>query len=174
MSPYAFHQWWLNVDDSEVGELLKIFTFLSHDEIETLVAESAEKPWLRAGQRRLADEITTTVHGAEETQHASAAAAALFGGGDLHELSFDTLAAALREAGATSVSSLLPVVDLLVETGLAKSKGEARRTISEGGAYLNNVRVEDPDAAPQQADLIAGSWLVLRRGKKQFAGVEVG
>jgi tyrosyl-tRNA synthetase len=174
MSPYAFHQWWLNVDDSQVGELLRIFTFLSHDEISALEAETAEKPWLRLGQKRLADEVTTFVHGAEETEHAKAAAAALFGTGDLHGLSPTTLAAALREAGSTSVTSLRPVVDLLVETGLAKSRGEARRTITEGGAYLNNVRVEDPDAEPQTTDLIGGSWLVLRRGKKHFAGVEVG
>jgi tyrosyl-tRNA synthetase len=174
MSPYAFYQWWLNVDDSQVGELLRIFTFLSRDEIEALEAETAEKPWLRVGQRRLADEVTTFVHGAAETAHAKAAAAALFGGGDLHGLSPSTLAAALREAGSTSVGSLLPVVDLLVETGLAKSRGDARRTITEGGAYLNNVRVDDPEAEPQPSDLIGGSWLVLRRGKKHFAGVEVG
>jgi tyrosyl-tRNA synthetase len=174
MSPYAFHQWWLNVDDSQVGELLRIFTFLSREEIETVEAESAEKPWLRIGQRRLADEVTTFVHGAAETEQAKAAASALFGGGDLHGLSPSTLAAALREAGSVSVASLHPVVDLLVETGLAKSRGEARRTITEGGAYLNNVRVDDPDAAPQASDLIGGSWLVLRRGKKSFAGVEVG
>jgi tyrosyl-tRNA synthetase len=174
MSPYAFYQWWLNVDDSQVGELLRIFTFLSHDEIEALEVETQEKPWLRTGQRRLADEVTTFVHGAEETEHAKAAAAALFGGGDLHALSPTTLSSALREAGSTSVVELLPVVDLLVEAGLAKSRGEARRTIAEGGAYVNNVRVEEPEATPQTSDLIGGSWLVLRRGKKQFAGVEVG
>jgi tyrosyl-tRNA synthetase len=174
MSPYAFHQWWLNVDDSQVGELLKIFTFLDRSEIEAIEAETAEKPWLRSGQKRLADEVTTFVHGADETENAKAAAAALFGTGDLHGLSQTTLAAALREAGSTSVPGLVPVVDLLVETGLAKSKGDARRTISEGGAYLNNVRVEDPEAQPSDADLIGGSWLVLRKGKKHFAGVEVG
>jgi tyrosyl-tRNA synthetase len=174
MSPYAFHQFWLNVDDSQVGEMLRLFTFLSRDGIEGLEAETAEKPWLRSGQKALADEITTLVHGPEETEHAKAAAAALFGGGDLHALSAATLAAALREAGSTSVPALLPVVDLMVETGLVKSRGEARRTITEGGAYLNNVRVEDPDAEPAQSDLIGGSWLVLRRGKKSFAGVEVG
>jgi tyrosyl-tRNA synthetase len=174
MSPYAFHQWWLNVDDSQVGELLKIFTFLDREEIGAVEEEVREKPWLRAGQKRLADEVTTFVHGADETDNAKAAAAALFGGGDLHELSPATLTAALREAGSTSIGSLVPVVDLLVETGLAKSKGEARRTIAEGGAYLNNVRVEDPEAEPASSDLIGGSWLVLRRGKKQFAGVEVG
>jgi tyrosyl-tRNA synthetase len=174
MSPYAFYQWWLNVDDSQVGELLRIFTFLSHDEIEALEVETQEKPWLRTGQRRLADEVTTFVHGAEETEHAKAAAAALFGGGDLHALSPTTLSSALREAGSTSVVELLPVVDLLVEAGLAKSRGEARRTIAEGDTYVNSVRVEDPEATPQTSDLIGGSWLVLRRGKKQFAGVEVG
>jgi tyrosyl-tRNA synthetase len=174
MSPYAFHQWWLNVDDSQVGELLKIFTFLSQEEIEALEAVTENEPWKRSGQKRLADEVTTFVHGVEETESAKAAAAALFGGGDLHALSAATLSAALREAGSTSVPTLAPLVDLLVETGLVKSKGEARRTISEGGAYLNNVRVEDPEAQPATSDLIGGSWLVLRKGKKQFAGVEVG
>ncbi len=174
MSPYAFHQFWLNVDDAQVGQLLRLFTFLGRDRIEALEAETADQAWLRSGQKALADAVTTLVHGAEETEHAKAAAAALFGGGDLHALSTATLAAALREAGSAAVPGLLPVVDLMVETGLAKSRGEARRTISEGGAYLNNVRVEDPEAEPQQSDLIDGSWLVLRRGKKNFAGVEVG
>jgi tyrosyl-tRNA synthetase len=174
MSPYTFHQWWLNVDDSQVSQMLRLFTFLSRAEIEAIEAETTEKPWLRSGQKRLADEITTLVHGQDETDHARAAAAALFGGGDLHALSTSTLEAALREAGSTAVPALVPVVDLLVETGLAKSRGEARRTITEGGAYLNNVRVEDPEAEPQPTDLIGGSWLVLRRGKKNFAGVEVG
>ena len=174
MSPYAFHQFWLNVDDAQVGSMLRSFSELSHEQIEVLEAETREKPWLRSGQKQLADELTTLVHGAAETAHAKDAAAALFGGGDLHELSPTTLAAALREAGSASVPALPPVVALLVATGLAKSKGEARRTIAEGGAYLNNVRIEDGEAMPQPTDLIAGSWLVLRRGKKQFAGVEVG
>jgi tyrosyl-tRNA synthetase len=174
MAPYSFHQWWLNVDDAQVGELLRIFTFLGRDDIEALERETKEKPWLRAGQKRLADEVTTLVHGAEETRHAKTAAEALFGGGDLHGLSTTTLSAALREAGSTRVPALMPVVDLLVEAGLAKSRGEARRTIAEGGAYVNNVRVDDPDASPASSDLIGGSWLVLRKGKKQFAGVEVG
>jgi len=176
MSPYAFYQFWLNVEDEKVGELLRAFTFLSRAEIEELEATHAEKPFLRAGQKALAEHVTTLVHGAEETERIKAASAALFGGGDLSGLSPDTLGAALREAGATTVdgSGGLPsVVDLLVETGLAKSKGEARRTIGEGGAYLNNNRVEDPEASPSAADLVGGSWLVLRRGKKNFAGVEV-
>jgi tyrosyl-tRNA synthetase len=176
MSPYAFYQFWLNVEDEKVGELLRVFTFLSREEIEELEAQHAEKPFLRAGQKALAEHVTTLVHGAEETERIKAASAALFGGGDLTGLSPDTLGAALREAGATTVDGtdgLPSVVDLLVETGLAKSKGEARRTIGEGGAYLNNRRVEDADAVATRADLVAGSWLVLRRGKKNFAGVEV-
>jgi tyrosyl-tRNA synthetase len=174
MSPYAFYQFWLNVDDSQVVDMLKVFTFLSHPEIEELAQQTEEKPFLRAGQRALAEHVTTLVHGAEETGHVQAAATALFGGGDLHALSAATLGAALREAGSASVTGEMPsVVDLLVETGLVKSRGDARRTIAEGGAYLNNERVEDADLVPSPGDLLGGSWLVLRRGKKTFAGVEV-
>jgi tyrosyl-tRNA synthetase len=176
MSPYAFYQFWLNVEDEKVGELLRIFTFLSRAEIEELEARHAEKPFLRVGQKTLADHVTSLVHGPEETERIKQASAALFGGGDLTGLSPDTLAAALREAGVTRVDAgdgMPTVVDLLVGTGLAKSKGEARRTVGEGGAYLNNVRVEDPEQAPGPHDLIGGAWLVLRRGKKNFAGVEV-
>ncbi len=154
--------------------LLKVFTFLDREEIEALEEETRERPWLRAGQKHLADEVTTLVHGQQETDQAKAAAAALFGGGDLHALSASTLAAALAETGAAQVGGEMPgVVDLMVETGLVKSKGEARRTIGEGGVYLNNVRVQDPDLVPGQNDLIGGEWLVLRRGKKHFAGVQV-
>jgi tyrosyl-tRNA synthetase len=174
MSPYAFHQFWLNVEDEKVGEMLRIFTFLSHEEIEALEELTKEKPFLRAGQKALADAVTTEVHGAEETENAKAAAAALFGTGDLHELPPATLAAALREAGATRAAKGTAVVDLLVETGLAKSKGDARRTIGEGGAYVNNERVTDVEHVPGDADLLGGSWLVLRRGKKNLAGVELG
>src|SRR5688500_5713083 len=168
LSPYAFHQFWLNVEDEKVGELLRIFTFLSHDEIESLEAQTAEKPFLRAGQKALADAVTTEVHGVEETEHAKAAASALFGTGDPRELNGETLAAALREAGSTNATKGTGVVDLLVETGLVKSKGEARRTISEGGAYLNNERIIDVEQVPDDDDLIAGGWLVLRRGKKNL------
>ncbi|GAW49892.1 MULTISPECIES: tyrosine--tRNA ligase [unclassified Nocardioides] len=176
MSPYAFYQFWLNVEDEKVGELLRIFSFQSRAEIEAIEAQHADKPYLRVGQRALAEQVTTLVHGAEETAQAIAAAEALFGGGDLTGLSAATLAAALREAGSATVDGDEPlpsVVDLLVLSGLAKSKGDARRTVSEGGAYLNNARVEDPDQVPGPDDLIGGSWLVLRRGKKNFAGVEV-
>jgi len=175
-SPYAFYQFWLNQDDRDVVPLLKYFTFRSHEEIDDLARQTEEKPFLRAAQRALAEDVTTLTHGPAETDRITAAAAALFGTGDLTGLSPDTLAAALREAGATQVGlaeGLPTVVDLLVASGLSKSKGEARRTVGEGGAYLNNVRVEDPEQRPGEADLIAGSWLVLRRGKKNFAGVEV-
>jgi tyrosyl-tRNA synthetase len=173
MSPYAFHQFWLNVEDEKVGELLRIFTFLSREEIEDLEAQTEEKPFLRAGQKALADAVTTLVHGERETEQAKAAAAALFGSGDLAGLNAATLAAALREAGSVRASAGTSLVDLFVACGLVKSKGEARRTISEGGAYLNNQRISDPDLVPGEQHVVAGGWLVLRRGKKHLAGVEL-
>jgi tyrosyl-tRNA synthetase len=175
MSPYAFYQFWLNAEDEKVAELLRIFTFLPRDEIEALEARHAEQPFRREAQRTLAEHVTTLVHGAEETERIRAASAALFGGGDLSALGTTTLAAALTEAGSTEVDRAngLGIVELLVASGLAGSKGEARRTVNEGGAYLNNERVTDPDAAAAEADLIGGEWLVLRKGKKNFAGVRV-
>jgi tyrosyl-tRNA synthetase len=172
MSPYAFHQFWLNAEDAKVGELLRIFTFLSREEIEDLEAQTTEKPYLRAAQKALADAVTTEVHGPDETLQAKSAAAALFGGGDLHALSPATLDAALREAGSATAPLGTGVVDLFVEAGLVRSKGEARRVIAEGGAYLNNARVTDPELAPGEQDLIGG-WVVLRRGKKNLAGVRL-
>ena len=176
MSPYAFYQFWLNAEDAKVGELLRIFTFLSREEIEALDEQTAEKPFLRAGQKALAEHVTTLVHGAAETERIKAASAALFGGGELGDLSSATLGAALREAGSVQVKradGIANIVDLLVESGLAASKGAARRMIGEGGAYLNNQRIEDPEFTPGESDLVAGSWLVLRRGKKNLAGLEV-
>ena len=175
-SPYAFYQFWLNSDDRDVVDLLKYYTFRSREEIEQLARQTEEEPFRRAAQRALADDVTTLVHGHEETERIKAAAAALFGGGDLTDLSPETLGAALREAGSVQVKradGLPTVVDLLVETGLSASKGAARRTVGEGGAYLNNHRVDSPDHVPSEGDLIGGSWLVLRRGKKNLAGVEV-
>ncbi|RNL79271.1 tyrosine--tRNA ligase [Nocardioides marmorisolisilvae] len=174
MSPYAFHQFWLNAEDAKIGELLRVFTFLSRAEIEDLEKQTAETPHLRAGQKALADAVTTLVHGAEETENAKAAAAALFGGGALVDLNPATLASALREAGATQASLGTSYVDLLVGSGLVKSRGDARRTIAEGGAYLNNERVTDPELVPDESHLVAGGWLVLRRGKRNLAGVEIG
>jgi tyrosyl-tRNA synthetase len=176
MSPWAFYQFWLNVEDSKVGELLRVFTFLEREEIEDLERQTEEKPYLRAGQRRLAQEVTALVHGPDETERIKAAAAALFGAGDLHQLDGATLGAALREAGGGEVprgAGMPTVVDLLVAAGLAESRGAARRTVGEGGAYLNNERVADPDHRPTESDLVAGDWLVLRRGKRNLAGVRV-
>jgi tyrosyl-tRNA synthetase len=176
LSPYAFYQFWLNVEDEKVGELLRVFTFLDHDEIASLEEQTEEKPFLRAGQKALAEHMTTMVHGADETARIKAASSALFGGGALEELDVATLSAALREAGSTRLrraDAMPTVVDLLVASGLSRSKGEARRTVAEGGAYVNNRRVAEPDAAPAPEDLLGGSWLVLRRGKKNLAGVEV-
>jgi tyrosyl-tRNA synthetase len=175
-SPYAFYQFWLNADDRDVVDLLKYYTFRSREEIEDLARQTEEKPFLRAAQRALADDVTSMVHGPEETERIKAASAALFGSGDLVDLSPATLGAALREAGSVQVKKadgIPSIVDLFVESGLVTSKGAARRTIGEGGAYLNNHRVEDPELTPGESDLIGGTWLVLRRGKKNLAGVEV-
>ncbi|CAN5516040.1 tyrosine--tRNA ligase [soil metagenome] len=176
LSPYGFFQFWLNVEDEKVGELLRAFTLLPHAAIEDLEAQTVDKPFLRAGQKALAEHMTTMVHGATETRQIQDASAALFGGGALRELDGSTLAAALREAGSTAVEradGLPGILDLFVASGLSTSKGDARRTVGEGGAYLNNERVEDPDLVPTEDDLLGGSWLVLRRGKKNLAGVEV-
>lgn len=174
MSPYAFHQFWLNVEDAKVGEMLRVFTFLSREEIDELEAQHAEKPFLRAAQKALADHMTTLVHGAGETEQAKQAAAALLGGGDLATLSSTTLVAAITEAGAVELErgeELPTYVDLFLAAGLVSSKGEARRTIGEGGAYVNNVRLEDNEGALDEKDLLGDGWVVLRRGKKKFAGV---
>jgi tyrosyl-tRNA synthetase len=175
LSPYAFYQFWLNVEDVKVGELLRVFTFLDREEIAELELQTEEKPFLRAGQKALAEHVTSLVHGEEETERIKAASAALFGGGDLRALHPETLGAALAEAGAASVpraDELPTIVELLVDAGLCESRNAARRTVSEGGAYLNNERVTDPELRPTAEDLV-GEWLVLRRGKKSFAGVRV-
>jgi tyrosyl-tRNA synthetase len=173
-SPYAFYQYWVNVDDRDVGAYLRYFTFLDHAEIEALDAETAARPQARAAQRRLAQELTTLVHGAAETARVEAASRALFGQGELEDLDAATLAAALAETPNASVTSPLPgVADLFTLTGLAASKSAARRTVAEGGAYVNNVRVEDPDLVPGPERLLHGRWLVLRKGKRTLAGVEV-
>ena len=172
-SPYAFYQYWINVDDRDAGRYLRFFTFLDADEIRGLEEATASRPAAREAQRRLAQEMTTLVHGAEETARVEAASRALFGQGELAELEADTLAAALQEAPHARVGSPLPpVAELLVATGLDASRSAARRTISEGGAYVNNARVGDPDAVAEPADLLHGRWLVLRKGKRNVAGVE--
>ena len=173
-SPYAFYQYWINVDDRDAGRYLRFFTFLDRDEITDLEKATAERPAAREAQRRLAQEMTTLVHGAQETAGVEAASRALFGQGELTALEPATLAAALHETPHARVGSPLPpVAELLVATGLDASRSAARRTISEGGAYVNNVRVSDPDAVADPADLLHGRWLVLRKGKRNVAGVEL-
>jgi tyrosyl-tRNA synthetase len=173
-SPYTFFQYWVNVDDADAGRYLRFFTFLSHEEIEALEKSTAERPAAREAQRRLASELTTLVHGPEETAKVIAASQALFGRGELRQLDPDVLSAALTEASYVEISAPLPsVIDLLTRTGLSASRSAARRTVDEGGAYLNNVRVSDGEAVPTAADLLPGGWLVLRRGKRQLAGVHV-
>jgi tyrosyl-tRNA synthetase len=174
-SPYAFYQFWINADDRDVPGLLRMFTFLPHEQIESLDADTRERPHLRAGQRVLAQELTTLVHGADQTTRVEAASSALFGKGDLAGLDAETLGAALHETPHVRVPAgeLPSLVDLLSATELSPSKSAARRAVSEGGAYLNNVRQSDPDYRPGSDDLVHGRWLVLRRGKRAVAGVEV-
>lgn len=175
MSPYAFYQSWIQAEDSKVVEYLRQFTFLDLEEISAIEAEHVEKPGLRAAQRRLAAEVTTLVHGAEETAAAELASRALFGRGELTDLPEATLAAALREAGAVGLSAgdSPTIVDALVATGLADSRSAARRAVGEGGAYVNNERVSDPDLELSGELLLHGSWAVLRKGKKSISGVSV-
>ncbi|MHC0431364.1 tyrosine--tRNA ligase [Streptomyces sp. O3] len=172
-TPYAFYQFWLNADDRDIPKFLRIFSFKSRAEIEELEKLTEERPQARAAQRALAEELTTLVHGAEECAAVIAASKALFGQGDLAELDEATLSAALSEVPHARVAELGPVVDLLAEVGLVASKSAARRTVKEGGAYVNNAKVTGEDAVPSAADLLHGRWLVLRRGKKNLAAIEV-
>jgi len=173
-SPYAFYQFWINSDDRDVMQYLRYFSFKSREELEELEKATAERPQARLAQRALAEEITTLVHGAEEAQQAITASQALFGRGSLDSLSAATLRSALAETGLLAVRGELPTVAaLLKETGLVASANEARRTIAEGGAYLNNERISDGEAVPPASALLQGRFLVLRRGKKSFAGVEL-
>ena len=172
-TPYAFYQFWLNADDRDIPQFLRIFSFRSRAEIEELERLTAERPQARAGQRALAEELTTLVHGAEQCAAVIAASKALFGQGELSELDEATLRAALAELPYAKVPALAPVVDLMAEVGLVPSKSAARRTIKEGGAYVNNAKVTEEDAVPAPDQLLHGRWLLLRRGKKNLAAVEL-
>ena len=172
-SPYAWYQYFFNTADADVVRYLRWFTFLSADELAELEESTANRPHERAAQRRLARELTTLVHGASATESVEHASGALFGRGELDRLDEATLAAALRE---TSVAELAPggqggIIDLLVATGLSASKGEARRTVAEGGVSVNNVRIDSDEWVAGPSDFLHGRWLVLRRGKRNIAGV---
>jgi len=170
-SPYAMYQFWLNTDDADVADRLKVFTFLTRAEIEQVVAAHDSEPFRRIGQKRVALEVTTLVHGADAAAAAIAASEALFGQGDLSTLDAATLASALRELPHAELAAGTPVVSALVETGLVASLGEARRAIAQGGVSLDGVKVDD-DAAVVTGSL-PGGVSVLRRGKKTLAGVFV-
>ncbi|AOD23382.1 MULTISPECIES: tyrosine--tRNA ligase [Rhodococcus] len=174
-SPYAWYQYFVNAADADVMKYLRWFTFLDKDELAELETATTERPHAREAQKRLAAEMTTLVHGAHNTAAVELASRALFGRGELGELDEPTLAAALTEASVTELRAGEPdtIIDLLVASGLCESKGAARRTIKEGGASVNNVRIASEEWTPRDGELLHGRWLVLRRGKRNFAGVRV-
>ena len=177
-SPYAFYQFWLNTDDRDVATYLRVLSFRSRDEIEELEKATAERPAARLAQRALADELTALVHGEQQRAAVVAASLALFGRGELSALDVVTLRDATAELPSAVVrrvdgAPLPSVVELFMETGLAPSRSAARRAVAEGGAYVNNVRVTDEGHIPADNDLLAGRWLLLRRGKRHLAAVEV-
>lgn len=173
MSPYAFYQFWLQVEDADVVRFLKIFTFLDRARIEELEVEVAERPHARAAQKALAAEVTKLVHGEEEYERVLTATNALWGGGDLRAIDADTLASATSDLPrATLKLGEATMVDALVETGLEKGRGAARRTIASGGAYLNNVKREDTEAVFTADDVLPGHRLLIRKGRRNLAVIE--
>ncbi len=177
MSPYAFYQYWFNVEDADVERFLKIFSWKPLDEIAGIVAQHNETPGKRLGQRTLAEEITAWVHGADGARRAVAASQVMFGGA-LDDLSDADLEPLLADVPSSTLprdelAAGVPLIDLLARTGLAKSKGAARRTLDQGGVYLNNQRV-DGDRPVTTSDLGTESMLVLRMGKKAYHIVRVG
>ncbi len=172
-SPYTWYQYFINTADADVIRYLRWFTFLSAEELAELQEATEQRPHERAAQRRLARELTTLVHGQQATESAEHASRALFGRGELDRLDEPTRAAALQEASVADLEPGAPdsIVDLLVASGLVQSRGAARRTVAEGGAYVNNRRIEAEDWVPEPSDYLHGRWLVLRRGKRNIAGV---
>ena len=168
-SPYAMYQFWLNTDDADVIDRLKVFTFLHRSEIEELAEKVKSEPHLREAQRTLALQVTEIVHSREEAESARDASAALFGSGDLRALDAQTIAAALRELPNARVQKGVSVVAALVETGLVESNGAARRAIAQGGVSVNKIKVDSEEAVID--DLLAGGVAVLARGKKSLAGL---
>ncbi|MDN8627086.1 tyrosyl-tRNA synthetase [Corynebacterium mucifaciens] len=173
-SPYTWYQYFVNTADADVIRYLRWFTFLDQEELARLEVEVEERPFKREAQRRLAQEMTDLVHGVEAREAVELASQALFGRAELADLDEATLSASLSETDVFEFASAeeTTIVDLLVGAGLADSKGAARRSIKEGGAYVNNVRIEDEAWFPAESDYLHGAWLVLRRGKKNFAGAK--
>jgi tyrosyl-tRNA synthetase len=175
-SPYAFFQYWLNSDDKDVINFLKVFSFKSRAEIEALEKSHNENPGAREAHRELARELTSLVHSPEIAQRVEDAARALFGQGDLTELDEATLAGALSELPRVQVKSgeEIPTwVDLLAATGVVDSKSAARRIVKEGGAYLNNEKVAAEDFRLEKTHFLCGKYAVLRKGKRDLAAVEL-
>ncbi len=168
-SPYAFHQYWLNVEDASVVALLKVLTERGREEVGELARAVAEEPWKRAAQRVLADDVTTLVHGSEAATAARAAGEALFGRGDLRALDGATLRDAAAELPTGAVEIGMPLVDALVAVGLAESRNSARRTLGEGGGSINGEKVLDAERTIRAEDVLAGGVVVLRRGRKNLA-----
>ncbi len=175
-SPYAFFQYWLNTDDKDVVNFLKVFSFKTHEEIEELERSHLANPGLREAHRALARELTSLVHTEETTTRVESAARALFGQGDLNELDEETLSAALAELPRTTISKDQDIptwVDLLAATGVVDSKSAARRIVKEGGAYLNNEKISGEDFVLQKTDFLCGKYALLRKGKRDLAAVEL-
>jgi tyrosyl-tRNA synthetase len=175
-SPYAFYQYWIGTDDADVERFLKTFSFKSREELEALFVELKENPGARVAHRALAEELTTLVHGEQECANAQAAAKALFGQGDIFELDQKTLESALSQLPRTTIAkgAAFPTwVDLLAATGVVDSKSAARRIVKEGGAYLNNQKISGEEFAPSESDLIHSRFLLLRKGKRDLAAVEI-
>lgn len=175
-SPYAFYQYWIGTDDADVERFLKTFSFKSREELEALFVELKENPGARVAHRALAEELTTLVHGPQECANAQAAAKALFGQGDIFELDQKTLESALSQLPRTTIAKgeAFPTwVDLLAATGIVDSKSAARRIVKEGGAYLNNQKISGEEFAPSESDLIHSRFLLLRKGKRDLAAVEI-
>jgi tyrosyl-tRNA synthetase len=168
-TPYAFFQFWLNTTDADVVERLKVFTFLSREEIDVLEQSMRDRPGAREAQRRLAWEVTALVHGDEAADAARDASAALFGSGDLAALPPAMLEAALAELPSAPGEPGTPVAALLVATGLTTSAGESRRAIAQGGVYVDNERIADAEAV--LGPMLHGRFAVLRRGKRTLAAV---
>lgn len=171
-SPYAMYQFWLNTDDADVVDRLKVFTFMGRAQIDELGARHAEAPFKREGQKTVAYLVTSLVHGTEATDAAVAATDALFNGGELDGLDAATLEAAVSALPHTTAPADVAITQLLVDTGLSPSLSAARRSLAEGGVYLNNVKVED-EATTVGSHLLAGRMAIIRRGKKTLAGVFV-
>jgi tyrosyl-tRNA synthetase len=170
-SPFRFHQFWLNISDADAIRYLKIFSFLSLAEIESIEREFLASPEQRLAQRILADEVTSLLHGTEATEDAKRCAAALFGG-DITQLTLVQLEDIFSEAPSSQLPSsevtTLTVIDLFVRSGLTKSKGEARRLVADGGAYINNERITDPSFVPTEKTVRDKGFLLLRAGKKNY------